>query len=146
MNPQIKDIERNQGIRYLGKNEVDLEVALTDEDRIQFGREQANALYEAAQVEARLKDVNSKLKSEMQSAFRLANALAQLIHFGKKNVKEHHHCFYDPRRLERVYIDLETGEEVARKPASHEDAQASFDEILREKATYEPSSVVSPIR
>lgn len=128
---KIEEIERGSGYRFLGDFDIELEVELTDKELIEVSNAQSRALEEIRKIERQLKDISDKMKGQIKGLNSDVYRAVRMITTGKKTKTETFPCFYCPKEGERLYMNVDTGEEIMRTKAEANDAQVSMDTYAR---------------
>lgn len=123
------NIEREQDIAKankwtrLGNAEVEVWQPLTDSDRADLAEVQSECLHQISELRDRRAVFVKQNKADVEKIQGALSEAADQVRMGGKHVEKILPCFYDPSAHQRVFIDPETGEEVARKKATEEDRQ-----------------------
>lgn len=125
---------RDQEIAYakkhryerLGAMNVEIKVELPDEERIQLGKEQAEAMMAIEVLEEEKKNFDDDLRAQIKRHEENAIEIARIVKRGFRIEPRSLPCFVDLKSKERLYVDLDTEEILHRAPMREEDRQMSI--------------------
>lgn len=133
-----EDIKELPDLPKIGRETVNCVVVLTDQEQIAKGRELADLLGENEILKAEKTAVGARIKSNQARIEELRTA----VEFGRilKDVE----CkrFADYAEKESILIRMDTGEEVGRRPLTHDERQQEFqlDDERRDDQEGEPET------
>lgn len=117
------DIAKENGWSYLGKSEVKIEVPITDFEKLELGKSQAESLGRINELENQLVDIKKEFKGKIEAHQFVVKSTAQILRDEKKIT--HKSCpFYLSRdRALRYWVDPDTGQVVQETAAEESDKQ-----------------------
>lgn len=118
-----QQIAKKKGWHRLGVQNVNVILPLTNAEKLGLGEKQSNALMQMQQLEWEKKEYDDDMKGQIKQLQNDAFDAARELKHGHKIINSDLSCFLDNETQERVYIDLETDEEVKREPMRDEDRQ-----------------------
>lgn len=110
----------------LGRKEVEVMIALTDQEKIEFGKRQSEALEEIKKLESQLNDFKKEIKNKSEAHQFIIESTCELINAGKRPVMLMLPSFLDPRDNKKHYVNMETGEIMLSEDACEDDRQGTF--------------------
>ena len=116
---------QSKGFMNCGESEIEIEVQLTDEDKIKFGKAQSDALAEITLIEEGLSEYKSECKSKIESQQGVINKTSLALRTGKQRITRRLPSFIDRKGM-KVWIDLETGEIMFSRPATDQERQGAL--------------------
>lgn len=122
-----QNLARDRGWHRLGVKNVDVKVGLTNAEKLELGEKQSESLMQMQKLELEKKEFDDDMKSQIKQLHNDAYEAARDLKLGYKIRNLDLPCFLDNAEQERVYIDLETGEEMKREPMQDGDRQLPLD-------------------
>lgn len=122
-----QQLAKKKGWHRLGVQNVDIKIPLTDPEKLELGEKQSDALMQMQQLESEKKEYDDDMKGQIKQLQNEAYEAARELKYGHKTINRDLPCFLDNDAQERVYVDLETGEELRREPMRVEDRQMRLD-------------------
>lgn len=113
---------KTNGYLNLGESDVDLDLELGDQEKIEAGRAQTEALAAIDEIEEQLSDYKTDCKAKVERYQEQIRVTRRMLHTGKKTVTRRLPSFID-RRNNRIWIDMATGEQVLSRPATDNEKQ-----------------------
>lgn len=114
---------KKTGWHRLGVMETDVKIKLSDAEKMLVGAEQAEALLAIRGMEEEKKEFDAAIKGRIQEKETFAHDTALLLKAGYRIERKPLPCFVDPKKRQRVFVDVDTGEEVSREPMHSGDMQ-----------------------
>jgi len=121
-----QEITRSNNWHRLGRMLVDVKVPLTDSEKLQIGEVQSKALMNVEKFKMQKKQFDDELNTQIKQSEHEAYDAASALQRGYRTEEKEVPCFLDLENKERVYFDVDTGEEVKREPMHHDDRQISL--------------------
>ena len=118
-----QEVAKSHGWNRLGSFPIEVRVPISAEERIELGIVQSKAIHKINELKSQKKVFNAEIKSQIEEQQEIMEHAADTTRIGTRAVEKVLPCFYDPQGNCRVFMDLETGEVVERKPAASEDNQ-----------------------
>ena len=116
---------QSKGFMSCGESEIEIEVQLTDDDKIKFGKAQSDSLAEITLIEEGLSEYKSECKSKIESQQGVINKTSLALRTGKQRITRRLPSFIDRKGM-KVWIDLETGEIMFSRPATDQERQGAL--------------------
>lgn len=124
-----REFARANGWTRLGKSEAEVEVALLPEEKISLGISQSQSIQEIKRLEAQFNDIKKDFKTKIDTHKVIIDQSSEILRRGVKIIQKSLPCFLSADKLEKHWVDIETGEIVMSRPANQNDIQQSiFDE------------------
>lgn len=120
---QEQTLAKENGWHRLGMKNVDVRIPLTNAEKLQHGERQSEALMQIQKLELEKKEFDGEINGQMKQLQNDAYESARALKLAHKIENRDLPCFLDHQTQERVYVDLETGEEMKREPMQNEDRQ-----------------------
>ena len=118
---------KKMGWQRLGIMSIEIEKKLTNDEKIDLGKEQSTDLMNIRRLEQEKKDFDGHISARIKQFEAEAHEKAVTLTRGHQLVFPSLPCFIDAKAKERVYMDLEKEEEVKREPMHDEDKQLNLD-------------------
>lgn len=109
------------------KEKVNLQCALTDEEKLRYGSEMSRHLNDLRQCEDSLASFKSQIKGEIETHEARINALSQKIYSGKEFRDVECEIEYDWEKKTRHWIRTDTGEIFKEEPIPECDLQEEME-------------------
>lgn len=116
-------IVKKFGWHRLGQMECEVEVPLTDAEKLQMGHSQGENLCAIKNMKEEFAEIRKDFKHRIDDLLQIVGPAAEMLRTGTKKVTKTLPAFFDPDTKERKFVDLETGEEVSSIPATESDLQ-----------------------
>lgn len=123
---KLEDIARRSGWNQLGEFDVETEVALNNEEKIELGKFQSQTIMKIDQIEDQIRDFSKERKEEVRQLEGIVRESASTLKRGTRIVNRMLPAFYDPKENCRLFIDPETGEVVKKMEAEYQDRQGTL--------------------
>lgn len=117
---------KSQGLQRIGTFEIDVKEDLKDEEKLSVGKAHCDLVVEIESLQLEKKEFDDGIKGKIKDKAAEARDMAKLIHNGYRIERRSYPCFLDSKKKERVYVDLDTGEEIKREPMHEEDRQMNL--------------------
>lgn len=111
------------GWHRLGKMDCEVEVQLTDSEKMEIGHSQGESICEIKRLEVELMGIKKECKLKIENLRQIIDPAAEMLRTGMKKIVRTLPAFYDPDTRERKFVDLETGAVEVIMPATPEDMQ-----------------------
>ncbi len=119
-------IAKENGYHRIGKFDVSVKKVLTSDEKIELSKKHCELIFETEDLLTKKKRFDDSIKGEIAVKAQESREAARMIYDGYKFETVNLPCFLDTEQQERVYIDTDTGEEIAREPMREEDKQAEL--------------------
>lgn len=110
----------------IGLGEIEVEVALTPEEKIQYGRSQSESICEVKRLAEELSTIKGEFKNKIEAHEIVINSTSIFLKSGKRPMKKKFPIFLDTKKREKHFVDLDTGDVVDTRPATPDDMQLKF--------------------
>lgn len=120
-----EEYAKRNGVTFLAEGEVELQVKLTNEDRIEFGKIQSDALAQIDKVMADMQEKKAAAKAKIEELEHTIGDTAEAIRSGKRKLNRKLPYFLDRKGMV-VFIDIESGEECYKRAANEKERQMSL--------------------
>jgi len=118
-----QELAHERGWHRLGIKSVDVKVALTNAEKLELGERQSDSLMQMQKLELEKKEFDDDIKGQIKQLHNNAFEAAKDLKLGHKIQNLDLPCFVDSDQQERVYVNLETEEEMKREPMQEGDRQ-----------------------
>lgn len=115
------------GWHRLGKMDCEVEVKLTDAEKMELGQSQGESICEITRLEEELSGIKKEYKLKIETLRQVIDPAAEMLRTGMKTIIKTLPAFYDPDTRDRKFVDLETGAIEAITPASPSDMQMGIE-------------------
>lgn len=122
---EYEEHARLTGQSFLGESEIEVDVVLTTDDRCEFGKAQSEALAAIAKIDENLAEQKAQAKAKKEAHIQTINETSVAIRTGKRKVVRRLPAFLDRKGM-KVWLDLDTGEEVFKRPATDAERQTAI--------------------
>lgn len=123
------DVAAKNGWHPLGESEVEVETPLTDEEKMDLGREQAVAIGQIELLKDQMADAAKEFKGKVEAKQLFVKSTASILRKGKKSVFKTLPFFLNREKTKRYWVDTETGEVVHSCDSTREDLQMKLEQM-----------------
>ena len=106
------------GMTYLGNSEAEIEVNLTQTEKLELGDAQSQSIQEIKRLTAELDDIKKDYKNKIGNHEVIIDRSSKMLQDGFKVVPEKLPCYLDAVGKEKHWVNIETGEIKMSKPAT----------------------------
>lgn len=118
-----RQIALQNGWTRLGTHGVNVRVPLSSEEKIISGEAIASNEMKIKNLNEQKKVFNAEIKSQVSELREDIMINSMQLDLGYRDEFQNHPAFYDHQNNERIYLDVDTGEILAREKARPEDRQ-----------------------
>lgn len=122
---KYKEFAQTNGYMNLGESDIDIDLELNDQEKIEAGVAQTEALAGIKDIDDQLSEFKADCKAKIEKHQETIRNTTRMIKTGKKTVVRRLPSFID-RRNNRIWIDMATGEQVLSRPATDNEKQGSL--------------------
>lgn len=126
MSKKEEQYAQENGYYRLGVEEIDVDLALTSEEKISLGKSQSESLCEIQRLEDELADIRKEYKNKIDSHKIIVAGTSEMLRKGFKLIKKPMPAFLDTKKNKKHWVDLDTGEIVMTRDAREEDRQSDL--------------------
>lgn len=123
---QQQEKAREKGWARLGLKECQIDVPLTDREKIDLGKSIAESKVCIDNLQDELAEIKGEFKNKIEGHAIILKQGSEMLKAGKRPVKKKLPCFFDARTKERHYVDMDTGEIVLTVEAQEGDQQGNL--------------------
>lgn len=127
MRQEMINLEKSRGWNFLGEKEVTLKLDLSDEEKLDLGERQCQAVMRMKDLQEQKKAFNDAIKDQLNELFEELKDAASILKVGKKVRTLVMPCFYDPINEQRIFVDPNSLEVVERRACESGDRQISIE-------------------
>ncbi len=120
---QERAVANANGWSRLGTENINVKIKLHDDEKIASSEIIAHNEVKIIELNEKKKVFNDEIKAQISELRDQIMNHACEINLGYREERQAHPAFYDHKSNERVFVDLKTGEIVAREKARPEDRQ-----------------------
>lgn len=114
---------QKSGWNRVGVQTISVKVSLSDGEKIHLGQSSAANQQKIQGLKERKKAHADMIKADIEMLEGEIFLNSRVLNQGYREEDQEHSVFFDPHANQRVFVDIETGEEIARQPAAPEDRQ-----------------------
>lgn len=114
---------KENGLHYLGEFDVDVKMTIGKDEKIAMAESHCAFLWQVEALQLTKKEQNKGINDEIKRQSEEAREVAKLIRNGYRIERRTLPCYLDTERGQRVFVDMDTGEELAREPMRDDDRQ-----------------------
>ena len=123
---KVKEYAARNGFYPLGSQEVEVQIPLSESEKVELGKGQSESLCEIDRLEAEFAKVKQDYKAKIDTHQVIIRKTSVVIRRGHKIEKKELPAFLDPKQNQKVWVDLNTGEIIERAAATEYDRQGAL--------------------
>lgn len=120
-----EEYAKANGFYNCGEEDLEVEVPMTDQEKIETGKALSMALMTVRSLEDELGEIKSEFKSKIEQQHGVIGKASMALRTGRQFVKRRLSAFID-RGGVKQWIDIGTGEVMHSRPATDEERQTSL--------------------
>lgn len=123
-----KQLAKEKGWQYLGREDVPVSVPLTDSEKISLGKSQAESLGQIQELGVSFSEFKKQYKNKFDAHQIILAQTSECLRTGMKESNKSVSTFIDPRTRLKIYFDFDTGEVVKSCEPDDRDIQMRIEE------------------